>query len=145
MPNTLIHCKVIQIHYCSLINQDYYFSYINYIFENIIILMEARRNTNLITDWIIELLAHIQSTIANENISRRYIEFLCDIFIISMVTLAGQDLYLLSNQLTNVSEHHFQRFPQSVAALIKMEYWQEHTTQVCTFLITFRTFLSKLH
>lgn len=93
--------------------------------------MQSYRSSDFACSWILELLGHIQSTIANETTSHYQIQFLCDVFALSVVVLAGQDIFILSqDDLIVVPEHRLQLFPFSIVSLLECPNWKSRYVQV---------------
>ncbi|KAF2896131.1 hypothetical protein ILUMI_10044 [Ignelater luminosus] len=107
----------------------------DYVLRNIMEVMKFYRNSDFACSWILELLGHIQSTIANENTNRYRIQFLCDVYTLSVVVLAGQDIFILSqDDLIVVPEHRLQFFPYSLVSLLEHPNWKSCYVQISEWL-----------
>ncbi|KAK4884735.1 hypothetical protein RN001_001006 [Aquatica leii] len=106
-----------------------------FVLLNIANLIKSYRNSECASTWLLEYLNHIQSTIANENMSNYNLQFLCDVFIISMIILSGYNVFLEStDELVRLSEYHLLMFSQSITKLMKIQYWNSNIGHIAEWL-----------
>ncbi|GLV43443.1 uncharacterized protein CBL_03985 [Carabus blaptoides fortunei] len=95
-----------------------------------------------ISDWLLELMGQIQEKLANKCKDPEEIIFLCDVFLIAVITFAGHDcLYSPMEMVAVTKEARLSLFPNALYTLIhdrlstitvQVMEWLYHMSGICT-------------
>lgn len=113
-----------------------------YTLKHILEIFRFHAKHTSISDWLLELMGQIQEKLANELKDSEEIIFLCDVFLMAVITFAGHDcLYSPMEMVAVTKEARLSLFPNAVYSLIS-ERLPTITVQVlkisnnyCTILI----------
>lgn len=95
--------------------------------------MHKHRNHRNNLPWILNLIGHIQNTLAASNRITEYILLLFDVFVFVITIFSGYDVFLSSSE-----EISNELLPHGLAALFG-DKWNQHVEQVLflNFLVSF--------
>lgn len=122
-------CKQLIFHYSQL--KSHHFRYHSYTLKQIAGVINFYKLLEISVDWTLEYLGHIQAIIANESVGNKKLQFLYDVYIVTIIILSGLDVF--NDDFANTAQIRLRLFPQSVAQLIKNQLWQPHVLKVFSY------------
>lgn len=93
-----------------------------YVLSKIFYVFQAKR-TNLDTgEWLLELLGQIQEVLTKEDKEKDQIVYLCDVFLLAVIVLAGYEIYVTPIEQVVISkEERLNLFPVALLNLVQFK------------------------
>lgn len=96
--------------------------------------MEKCKSNISTPNWILELLGQTQVYIVDANQFTDQVAFMCDVLMISMLTISSHQVFLTSKNDIDIERMMF-LLPQAMATQLKNDNWNSNVPQVSLLYI----------
>lgn len=101
-----------------------------FVLQHILYAIEKCKDNISISNWILELLGQTQVYMVDANQFNNQVSFMCDVLMISILTISGHNVFLPTEKDINMELMMF-LFPHALAMQLKNDNWNQNVPQVC--------------